>query len=348
MATEAQVSANRANAQKSTGPRTPEGKAAVAQNAVKHGLRARAAVLQGEDWEEYTCFRAGMLEELYPDGLQERELADRIVSLSWRLRRAARYQDAVFEALYDKPAAEAEELSARAEPETSIPSDPVLGRMLLADFSGDRVLERVLLYERRIENSLSRARAELRQLRREPQMAVKREAAERVGARASRFSELTLDPRPLTPGFLCETNPIHPDIGLLPREELVGQAPPYAEEVGRGRPTYEEPPCDPMNRTETLVRSCETKPIAEEVSRLKCQVSRGQGQAGTPANPATSNLGSQTHNSAFGGPCTREIAAQPQACETNPISRPGSKLGNSRGIGGVPRPNLFERVFHAL
>jgi hypothetical protein len=93
MATEAQIDANRANAQKSTGPRTAEGKAAVAQNALKHGLMARAAVLQGEEWEEYTSFHENMIQELYPDGLQEEELAERIVGLYWRLRRAERYQN---------------------------------------------------------------------------------------------------------------------------------------------------------------------------------------------------------------------------------------------------------------
>ncbi len=169
MGSVAQISANRSNAQKSTGPRTPEGKAAVAQNALTHGLMARAAVLQGEEWEEYTSFHEGMIQELYPDGVQEEELAERIVGLYWRLRRAERYQNAVFETLYDKYAAEAEQPAAgRADPASSVASDPVLGRMLVADFSGDRVLERALLYERRIESSLHRACADLRQLRRQP------------------------------------------------------------------------------------------------------------------------------------------------------------------------------------
>ena len=39
-------------------------------------------------------------------------------------------------------------------------ADRLLGRMLLADFSGPRVLERLQLYERRIENALGRAQVE--------------------------------------------------------------------------------------------------------------------------------------------------------------------------------------------
>ena len=52
MTTEAQVATNRLNAQKSTGPRTAEGKATVAQNAVTHGLRAQAVVFPGEESDE--------------------------------------------------------------------------------------------------------------------------------------------------------------------------------------------------------------------------------------------------------------------------------------------------------
>jgi hypothetical protein len=54
MSTEAQIKANRLNAQKSTGPKTAEGKAAVAQNAVKHGLFAHENVIKCEKQSDWT------------------------------------------------------------------------------------------------------------------------------------------------------------------------------------------------------------------------------------------------------------------------------------------------------
>src|SRR5437870_3847950 len=53
MATLKQVEANRHNALLSTGPKTPEGKAAVRLNALRHGLRAHAVVLPGENPEAF-------------------------------------------------------------------------------------------------------------------------------------------------------------------------------------------------------------------------------------------------------------------------------------------------------
>jgi hypothetical protein len=165
MTTEAQVTTNRLNAQKSTGPRTAEGKAAVAQNAIKHGLRAQAVVLPGEEPDQYDRHRQEMMDQLHPEGHPETDLAERIVGLAWRLRRAGRYHDAVFAALYEQAAEAAESASPGTEAGELYAADRVLGRMLLADFSGDRVLERVQLYERRIESSLSRAWSDWRKLR---------------------------------------------------------------------------------------------------------------------------------------------------------------------------------------
>ena len=90
MATEPQINANRQNAQKSTGPRTAEGKAAVSKNAVKHGLFASETVIEGENQADYDEYLDNFLAELEPDGMLETLMAERFVSLSWRLKRAER------------------------------------------------------------------------------------------------------------------------------------------------------------------------------------------------------------------------------------------------------------------
>jgi hypothetical protein len=102
MATAAPVLANRLNAKKSTGPRTPEGKAVVARNAIKHGLLAQEVVIQGEGPGEFGFHRDQMLGQLAPAGLAEAMLAERIVGLSWRLQRAERLRNEAFDSLYLK------------------------------------------------------------------------------------------------------------------------------------------------------------------------------------------------------------------------------------------------------
>jgi hypothetical protein len=66
MSTEAQILANRRNAQKSTGPRTPQGKAAVSQNAVKLGLFAERDVISSESQADFNLYRNQLLDELDP------------------------------------------------------------------------------------------------------------------------------------------------------------------------------------------------------------------------------------------------------------------------------------------
>ncbi len=93
MTTSARAAANRRNALRSTGPRTPAGKARVALNKVQHGLRSEMVVIpfmeSAEDWEVH---RSRIAADLAPDGYLETVLADRVASLMWRLGRATRYE----------------------------------------------------------------------------------------------------------------------------------------------------------------------------------------------------------------------------------------------------------------
>lgn len=99
-ATDRRAEANRENAQWSTGPRTPTGKAASARNSLRHGLLARETVLPDEDPAAFDAFADDLLENLAPSGAVEELLAARVVDAAWRLRRAARIEDGLLAAHY--------------------------------------------------------------------------------------------------------------------------------------------------------------------------------------------------------------------------------------------------------
>lgn len=96
MTSPAKVEANRANAQRSTGPRTPEGKRSSSRNATRHGLLSRQPLLDGEDRAEYEALLARLLDELAPASVHEELLVDDIAGLVWRLRRLSRVEAALF------------------------------------------------------------------------------------------------------------------------------------------------------------------------------------------------------------------------------------------------------------
>lgn len=87
MTTPAQRKANQRNAQKSTGPKTAEGKAIAARNATRHGLLAQSLVLDTEDAHLFADRRDAMRAHLAPVGEMEEVLVERIVTCAWRLRR---------------------------------------------------------------------------------------------------------------------------------------------------------------------------------------------------------------------------------------------------------------------
>ena len=84
---EKKLAANRANAAKSTGPRSAEGKRAAAMNAVSHGLTARTPLLPGEDTAAFEAFVASVVRSLRPEGGLQEELALEVAAASWKLRR---------------------------------------------------------------------------------------------------------------------------------------------------------------------------------------------------------------------------------------------------------------------
>jgi hypothetical protein len=94
----ARADASRRNGARSRGPKTAEGKARSAQNALKHGLRAqRHVVLPDEDAGEFAALEAALLEELTPVGALQTVLARRVAVAAWRLARADRIETELFE-----------------------------------------------------------------------------------------------------------------------------------------------------------------------------------------------------------------------------------------------------------
>jgi len=85
--------ANRENAKCSTGPKTPEGKAAASHNAVKHGLLARIPVLPlVESQVEWDGHCEQLESHLAPAGLLETVLVEKVALQLWRLKRLALYE----------------------------------------------------------------------------------------------------------------------------------------------------------------------------------------------------------------------------------------------------------------
>jgi hypothetical protein len=92
MTTDAQIEANRLNAQKSTGPRTQAGKATASRNALTHGLTSTTRLLPDEDPEELATLTKGMLHDFNPLTTTETELVNQLIDFQWRLRRAGTFE----------------------------------------------------------------------------------------------------------------------------------------------------------------------------------------------------------------------------------------------------------------
>ncbi len=93
---DAKLAANRANAQHSSGPVTPEGKAISSRNAVKTGLTGRTVLLPSEDAATYQAHIERHLNKYTPWDDEERTLVQLIADTEWRLLRVAPLEAAFY------------------------------------------------------------------------------------------------------------------------------------------------------------------------------------------------------------------------------------------------------------
>ena len=86
---------NRANAEHSTGPRTPEGKAKMRFNALQHGLYSASVVLPTEDNESYLSLGRDLDAQYGPENDDERALLETLCETQWRLGRVVSLETAI-------------------------------------------------------------------------------------------------------------------------------------------------------------------------------------------------------------------------------------------------------------
>ena len=92
MATPAQIAANRSNALKSTGPKSPAALAVTRFNALKSGIDAQSRVIPGEDPAELDALAEDYRTQFRPITAVEVALLDSLTTADWELRRLRRIQ----------------------------------------------------------------------------------------------------------------------------------------------------------------------------------------------------------------------------------------------------------------
>src|ERR1700742_4509712 len=160
MISEKQLAANRRNAQRSTGPRTEEGKKASALNARRHNLTGQVTAMTDADRIMHDAFCASIVENLAPEGAMETQLAQRIATDSWRLNRLSAVEDNLFALGHSAHSDDIEtENSEVHHPE--IPP-PLTAAQVFKEES--KQLQLLTLYEQRINRNIQKSLATLQTL----------------------------------------------------------------------------------------------------------------------------------------------------------------------------------------
>ncbi len=97
MATPNQIRANRANALRSTGPKTSEGKKVCAQNSIRHGMLSQTIVLEGESQDRFIDLLTSLQSQLKPRSDAEAAIVETMAIARWKQMRIWGIQKAGFD-----------------------------------------------------------------------------------------------------------------------------------------------------------------------------------------------------------------------------------------------------------
>ncbi len=205
----ARADASRNNGARSRGPRTPDGKARSAQNALTHGFRAeKFAVVGDEDPAEFAAFEAALIGELAPAGVLQGLLAGRIVRAAWRLARADQIEAELFARQIAGPL-----------------GDGDLGLALIRDGNGARAFETLLRYRGTAQAELFRTLRTLEALQAVPPHARPNEPEARGIAGDVRAALRLPEPITLRPPALPGRMPAAPAVPAAPAAPAASAAP---------------------------------------------------------------------------------------------------------------------------
>ncbi len=169
---DAQLAANRANAQSSTGPKSEQGKLVSSHNALKTGLTGRTIVLLTDDVAAYQTLVALINHKFAPANDYEKHLTQTIADTEWRLLRIPMLESGLY-------ALGRAELAADCAAESGEASDPQLRASMLEAHifrTCQKDLRNLALQERRLRNQLKEDTAQLLRLQEERRAATAAEA----------------------------------------------------------------------------------------------------------------------------------------------------------------------------
>lgn len=155
---ERQLRANQANALKSTGPRTEEGKQVSRLNGLRHGLTGQVSIMTDDNRREHDDFCNPIIARLNPDGPLELQLANLIAHDHFRINRIHAIEDGVFALGHAKPA---NQIDSGAEQ-----ADVALSEATTFMRDSKQIML-MTTYESRISRTIARNMAELRRLQAE-------------------------------------------------------------------------------------------------------------------------------------------------------------------------------------